>query len=269
MLKKVLLSVMFALLFSKTTITAQKYDYLIKVKIIRTDEVIYNPDRSFETIQVHTLQLEKQTKFQYKRSDKVGFEIDIENRSLSQKKYKYGFSYTPQSETQINGIPVPIVIPPEEDDENINNFGSVSNFPHIPDGKILYLERDLDLTRKIKIWLTLLDEKNEIIGTPVHKIETPYFLFFSNATTKNTSRVSFNQNYSNTKIKYNSSTSNTANIRIYDFSGRLIQALNAEPIANKNSTSYNFPTPHLKKGLYFYKIDIDGFTETRKVYKKE
>lgn len=264
MLKKVLLSIICAFLFSKTDVEAQQYDHIIKVTLTITDKTIYNGSRPTGITQNYKLSFGKIDKHQYHGSDKVGFEFNIENYSSSSRKHRYGLTYSPKPTIDIDGAPVPIVLPPEDEEDRNKNF------PYIPEKIDLALDDPPNSENVIKLKLYFIHEDGIPRSDYIDIIEVPYFLFLSNTTPagKKKNKITFNQNYSNTKINYNSSTSNTANIRIYDFNGRLIQTIKAVPVANKSFTSYNFPTPFLRKGLYFYKIDIDGFTETRKVYRK-
>lgn len=77
------------------------------------------------------------------------------------------------------------------------------------------------------------------------------------------------QNYPNpfnpsTKISYAISKSSFVNISVFDMTGKKISALVNE---NKAAGSHeiNFDASDLSAGIYFYKLQVEGMTETRKM----
>ena len=77
------------------------------------------------------------------------------------------------------------------------------------------------------------------------------------------------QNYPNpfnssTKILYSIPRSGFVTLTVYDILGREIQTLVSE-FQKANTYSVNFDASKLSSGLYFYKLQLGNFVETKKM----
>ncbi|MEI7483962.1 MAG: T9SS type A sorting domain-containing protein [Ignavibacteriota bacterium] len=96
----------------------------------------------------------------------------------------------------------------------------------------------------------------EILGVQYISTETP-------------SKYSLSQNYPNpfnptTKIKIDIARSGDVKIVVYDVMGREVQTLVNESL-KPGTYEVSFDGSMLNSGVYFYKLIIDGFTETKKM----
>jgi hypothetical protein len=77
------------------------------------------------------------------------------------------------------------------------------------------------------------------------------------------------QNYPNpfnpaTKIQYNISKSSHVTLKVYDVLGRLVQTLvNEQQFAGQYVATFN--AQNLSSGIYFYRLEADGFVSTKKL----
>ena len=80
---------------------------------------------------------------------------------------------------------------------------------------------------------------------------------------------SLRQNYPNpfnpfTTIKYDLSESGFVNLKVYDILGREVKALVSRE-QEKGRYTITFNPNNLASGVYFYKLDVNGYTETKKM----
>jgi len=90
-----------------------------------------------------------------------------------------------------------------------------------------------------------------------------------NITTTIPTEYKINQNYPNpfnpvTKISYDISKSGIVKIKIYDILGREIQTL-VNQVQEPGSYSIEFNGNTLSSGIYFYRLEINGFSESKKM----
>jgi hypothetical protein len=104
------------------------------------------------------------------------------------------------------------------------------------------------------IWYRELSEIVTGIENPIGEIPAEFKLF---------------QNYPNpfnptTKIGYHIPMQSSVLLKVYDFTGREVQALVNE-IKAAGSYSVDFNASALSSGVYFYKLETGSFTSTKKM----
>lgn len=82
-------------------------------------------------------------------------------------------------------------------------------------------------------------------------------------------KFSLHQNYPNpfnpsTKIKFELPKSSFASLKVYDTTGRLITTLVNSRLSS-GSYSYDFNGAGLSSGMYFYRLETDAYSETKKM----
>ncbi len=90
-----------------------------------------------------------------------------------------------------------------------------------------------------------------------------------NISTEIPSSFSLKQNYPNpfnpqTNIKFDVPESGTVKLEIYDISGKSIAELVNEKLS-AGTYSYNWNAAGLSSGTYFYKLSVNGYSQTRKM----
>lgn len=78
------------------------------------------------------------------------------------------------------------------------------------------------------------------------------------------------QNYPNpfnpeTNIKFSLSENSNVSVKIYDINGRLVRTLVNNVKLNPGQYSVTFEAGNLSSGVYFYKLETDIFTDTKKM----
>ncbi|CAN5460286.1 hypothetical protein BH10BAC5_BH10BAC5_10390 [soil metagenome] len=78
------------------------------------------------------------------------------------------------------------------------------------------------------------------------------------------------QNYPNpfnptTKIEFNLRARSTISMRIYNSLGSLISVLSENESFTEGSHFFNFNSPNLPSGIYYYKLTADGLSETKRM----
>lgn len=91
----------------------------------------------------------------------------------------------------------------------------------------------------------------------------------NNVSTELPSQFSLSQNYPNpfnptTNIKFNIPKSGFVKLTVFDVLGKEIQTLVNEQLS-PGSYSYDFDASHLPSGIYYYKIESNEFTQTKKM----
>lgn len=81
--------------------------------------------------------------------------------------------------------------------------------------------------------------------------------------------IQLNQNYPNpfnpsTNIQFNLPQSSEVKLTVYDVTGRQISIL-IDEIKNAGIHSINFDAPTLSSGIYFYRLEVGSFIETKKM----
>jgi hypothetical protein len=95
------------------------------------------------------------------------------------------------------------------------------------------------------------------------------FVSINNISTEIPSKYSLSQNYPNpfnpiTNFKFSMLNAGNAKIVVYDVQGREVQTLVNERL-NAGTYEVKFDGSMLNSGVYFYKLIIKGFTETKRM----
>lgn len=119
---------------------------------------------------------------------------------------------------------------------------------------------------------TITVQGNGKNGTPVHRrtfVLNVGVTGITNIGTTVPAEYSLSQNYPNpfnpsTAIKFDIAKSGFVKLKVYDISGKVVEELVNENL-NAGSYSYNFLAKNLSSGMYFYTLEANGFTNTKKL----
>jgi hypothetical protein len=108
-------------------------------------------------------------------------------------------------------------------------------------------------------------------GTPVHKrtVSLNVGLVGISGITEIPSEYELSQNYPNpfnpvTKITYNLRERTNVKLSVYDVNGKWIETMN-NGLQEKGSHFVYFDGATLSSGVYYYKLETDFFTDTKKM----
>jgi len=78
------------------------------------------------------------------------------------------------------------------------------------------------------------------------------------------------QNYPNpfnptTKIEFAMPKSENVSLKVYDITGRLVNTLIDNLNLNPGVVIYSFDGSNLSSGVYFYRLETEGYSETKKM----
>jgi len=108
-------------------------------------------------------------------------------------------------------------------------------------------------------------------GTPVHTrtVTLNVGLVGITGVTENPDKYELSQNFPNpfnpsTKISYNIKAQTNVKLSVFDAMGRLVSTIN-KGVQEPGTYSINFDGTSISSGVYYYRIDTDFFTDTKKM----
>lgn len=108
-------------------------------------------------------------------------------------------------------------------------------------------------------------------GTPAHRrtVALTVGIVGISGDIENANNYELSQNYPNpfnptTKISYNLKAKTNVTLSVYDAMGRLITTMN-KGVQEAGSHSVDFTAGSLASGVYYYKLETDDFTDTKKM----
>jgi photosystem II stability/assembly factor-like uncharacterized protein len=107
------------------------------------------------------------------------------------------------------------------------------------------------------------------VGNEIYKTTNGGTVFVSNISTETPSSFSLSQNYPNpfnptTKIKFNVAKTGEVKIIVFDVTGREVQTLVNESL-KPGTYEAAFDGSQFTSGIYFYRLQANDFTETKKM----
>lgn len=274
MLKNVSFCFALLLFLYSNCVIAQEYDRKIKVKITIKD--VLSQTRPQKIIgQTHQISFDTNTRYEFQLRQRVGFEFDIDNQSASGKKFNYQVRFFDhRNSSGIYGGGTPIILPPEEDEDASQ---PTNTYPFTPQNISLGATQTLGI-KNLRLTLSLQNALGSY--NSVDFIDKTF-----SVTTAKLAPVSLTKQYDNTNftifsnlltnefqiekpLTKNNSIDNIIMVELYSFQGILLKKSSLQPVQNNGILFYNFINPTLQRGLYIYKITMQGKTYIKKLQKK-